>query len=236
MPPSPVKAALEDLLKMRRLQAEAPPLRGEERRLSGVRTGIDAVDDLLFGGFPRGQLSEIHGAPSSGRTALALALLAHATDAGSLVAWIDPGDRLDPASAHEAGAFLRRLFWLRGKRHDARGLPDAVAAAGTLTGSGLFEAIVLDLAGVPAAALRRLPGATWLRLQRLLESQPTAFVLLADAHVAQGPGGASLALSPAGPRFSGAPGPGRLLRALGTEVRAGRHAYRVAPLELIAPV
>jgi hypothetical protein len=232
MPASPVKAALEDLLKVRRLQSEAPPLRGETRG-GGVPTGVPAVDALLYGGFPRGHLSEIHGAPSSGRTALALALLAHVTQAGSLVAWIDPGDRLDPASAQEAGADLARLLWLRGRRDSARALPEAVSAAGTVTGSGLFEAIVLDLAGLPPAALRRLPGATWLRLQRLLEAQPSAFVLLADSHVAQGPGGAALALSPAGPRWSGAPGPGRLLRALGTEVRAGRHTQRTAPLEIV---
>src|SRR5687768_15277352 len=105
---SPIKTALEDLLKTRRLQAEAPPLRGEERRLGGVPTGIDPVDDFLYGGFPRGQLSEVQGAPSSGRTALALALAAHATRAGHLVAWVDPGDRLDPASAAEAGADLPR--------------------------------------------------------------------------------------------------------------------------------
>ena len=235
MTPSPVKAALEDLLKTRQLQREAPPLRGEIRG-SGVPTGVGAVDTLLYGGFPRGQLSEICGAPSSGRTALALALLAQVTQAGGLVAWIDPGDRLDPASAHEAGADLARLLWLRGRRDSARALPEAVSAAGTLTSSGLFEVIVLDLAGVPPSALRRLPGATWLRLQRLLEAQPSAFLLLADAHVAQSAGGAALALAPAGPRWSGAPGPGRLLRALGTEVRAGRHQQRTAPLEISAPV
>ena len=236
MPASAVKTALEDLLKTRRLQAEGPPLRGEERRLGGLPTGIHVVDALLHGGFMRGQLSEIHGAPSSGRTALALALLAHVTQAGSLAAWLDPGDRFDPASAQHAGADLARLLWLRGKSDSPRALPEAVSAAATLTGSGLFETIVLDVAGLPAAALRRLPGATWLRLQRLLEAQPTAFLLLADSHVAQSPGGASLALAPAGPRWSGAPGPGRLLRALDTEVHAGRHMQRRAPLELFAPL
>ena len=232
---SPVKTALEDLLKTRKLQAEAPPLRGQEPR-PGVPIGIDLVDDLLLGGFPRGQLSEMQGAPSSGRTALALALAARVTGRGHLVAWVDPGDRLDPASASEAGADLARLFWLRGPAGDPRALTAALSAVGTLLGSGLFEAIVLDLAGLSGALLRRLPLATWIRLQRALEGQPTALVLLADAHVAQGPGGASLVLQPAGPRWSGAPGPGRLLRALGTEVRAGRHLYRALPLELQAPV
>src|SRR5204863_322161 len=84
---------------------------------------------------------------------------------------------------------LTRLLWLRGegRARDARPLLSAVSAVGTLLGSGLFEAVVLDLAGVSAARRQRLPGATWIRLQRLVEDQPTALVLLADGHVAHGP-------------------------------------------------
>src|SRR6266487_5890199 len=68
---------------------------------------------------------------------------------------------------------------------------------------------------------RRLPGATWIRLQRTVEDAPTALVLLADRHVACGPGGVSLALAPAGPRWSGASGPGRLLSGLRAQATAG---------------
>jgi len=222
-----VKSALEDLLKARRLSADAPPLRGEDRRGRPLPTGVATVDAMLFGGFPRGQLSEVHGPASSGRTGLVLALLARSTGGGALAAFVDPDDRLDPSSAAAAGVALARLLWLRGQK----GLAEAVAAVGTLVGSGLFETVVLDLAGVPEAE-RRLPGATWIRLQRTVEDGPTALVLLADRHVACGPGGVSLALAPAGPRWSGASGPGRLLSGLRARATVGRHVLRRTDLLL----
>jgi len=234
---SATKSALEDLLRARRLQADAPPLRGEDRRRRPLPTGVATVDGLLGGGFPRGQLSEVHGPVSSGRTGLVFALLAHSTGRGALAAFVDPADRFDPASAAAGGADLTRLLWLRGPRGEGdepwgKRLPEAVAATGTLAGSGLFEVVVLDLAGVDEAERRRLPGTTWLRLQRTVEDTPTALVLIAGGHVAQGPGGISLGLAPAGPRWSGPPGPGRLLAGLGAQVAAGRHGPRRADILL----
>lgn len=217
-----LKAALEDLLRARRLAADAPPLRGEDRRLRPVPTGVAAIDAMLSGGFPRGRLSEVHGPASSGRTGLVLALVARSTRGGALAALVDPADRLDPASAAAAGVDLPRLLWLRGPR----ALAEAVSAVGTLAGSGLFEVVVLDLAGVPEAERRRLPGTTWIRLQRMVEDSPTVLLLLADGHVASGPGGVSLALAPAEPRWSGPPGPGRLLSGLAAPAAAGVHGLR----------
>src|SRR4051812_7064656 len=112
--PSALKAALEDLLKARRLQAEGPPLRGEDRRGTLIATGVPGLDEMLYGGLPRGQISEIHGPASSGRTGVAHAMVARATRAGALAAWIDPQDRLDPRSAGDAGIVLDRMLWLRG--------------------------------------------------------------------------------------------------------------------------
>ena len=230
-----LKDALEDLLRSRRLRADEPLLRGEDARGRALATGIAGLDELLLGGFPRGQISEVHGACSSGRTALVLALVARLTRAGSLVAWVDPGDRLDPGSAAAAGVHLARLLWLRGERRgrDTGALLPAVSAVGTLLGSGLFEAVVFDLAGIAAAARQRLPGTTWIRLQRLIEDQPSALVLIADGHVSHGPGGAALALKAAAPRWSGT-APARLLRGVGAEVREARRGLRGATVELQA--
>lgn len=213
---SPLKSALEDLLKAHRLQADAPPLRGE-RRLSPLPTGIGPVDELTGGGFPRGQVSEVHGPASSGRTAVALAALARALKRGALAAWVDPGDRFDPSSAAEAGVDLPRLLWLRGR---AGALGPAVSAAGTLLGSGLFELVVLDLAGTPAPP-GRLPHTTWLRLQRSVENVPCALILIADGHVAHGPAGVSLALARGQGAWAGS-GPGRLLTGVTVQARCGR--------------
>ena len=227
-----LKNSLEELLRARRLQAEAPPLRGVDRRLSPLAFGVAALDGLIAGGLPRGALSEIHGPASSGRTGLALALCARSTGRGALVSWVDPADRFDPPSAAEAGMDLERLLWLRGGR--TMGLARALSALGTVLGSGLFEAVVLDLASVAADELRRLPNTSWIRLQRTIEDSPTALLLLSGAHVACGPGGVSLALSPAQAEWSGAPGPGRLLRGLAGEARAGRHVSRPAAFRLEA--
>ena len=239
------KRALEELLRARRLQAEAPPLRGEDYRLRPIATGVAALDHILVGGFPRGEQSEIHGPASSGRTGVLLALLAHTTRAGALAALVDPLDRLDPASAAGAGSDLERLLWLRGApSHGASGaaggneprekaLASATAAVATLAGSGLFDVVALDLAGADAER-RRLPATTWLRLQRLVENGKTALVLVADAHVACSPGGRALALEPLGPRFSEPLGPARLLRALAARARAGRHGRDSAEIAFAA--
>ncbi len=98
------KRALEGLLRERRLQRDAPPLRGEDRRLRPLATGLAEVDALLDGGFPRGALSEIHGPGSSGRTGVVLGLLARTTGRGGIAALVDPLDRFDPSSAAVAGA------------------------------------------------------------------------------------------------------------------------------------
>lgn len=227
-----LKETLEELLRARRLQAEAPPLRGEDRRLQPLAFGVAALDGLIAGGLPRGALSEIHGPASSGRTGLALALCARSTGRGALVSWVDPADRFDPASAADAGMNLERLLWLRGGR--TVGLARALSALGTVLGSGLFEAVVLDLAGAAADELGRLPNTSWLRLSRMIEDSPTALLLLAAAHVACGPGGVSLALAPAQADWSGVAGPARLLRGLSGEARAGRHVPRPAPFRLDA--
>jgi len=244
------KRALEQLLRTRRLQAEAPPLRGEDQRRLPLATGVAELDALLDGGFPRGEQSEIYGPAASGRTGALLALVARTTGTGALAALVDPLDRLDPASARAAGVELSRLLWLRGpsprgsagwssgasggeEEPPAAALAEATAAVATLVGAGLFGVVALDLAGADRAR-RLLPASTWLRLGRLVENTATALVLLADGHVACSPGGRALALEPAGLRFSGPPGPARLLRTLAARARAGRHGLRTAELSFAA--
>ena len=234
--PAATKRELEALLRARRLQRDAPPLRGEDCRLRPLATGLADIDALLGGGLRRGQLSEWHGPASSGRTGLLLALLAQVTRRGALAALVDPLDAFDPVSAAASGADLARLLWLRGPRGAGEDAPpkavsEATVAVATLAGSGLFEVVDLDLVGA-GTALRALPATTWLRLQRLVEETPTALLVVADHHVACSSGGATLALEPAGVRWSGPPGPARLLRTLAARARVGPHGLRAANVEL----
>ena len=82
---------------------------------------IPLVDACLRGGLPRGQLSELTGACSSGRMTLLLRLMAAATRRGEIAALVDTHDRLDVASAAAAGVDLDRLLWIRGSGSGIRG-------------------------------------------------------------------------------------------------------------------
>ena len=111
------RADLESLLRTRQLDrtltTALPPLDpGTNPRLAP--SGIPALDARLGGGFPRGQLSELVGPRSSGRTSLLLQMLAAATARGELVALVDALDMFDVESAAAAGVDLARLLWIRG--------------------------------------------------------------------------------------------------------------------------
>jgi hypothetical protein len=160
---------------------------------------------------------------------VALSLLARASTAGVLVAWIDPADRFDPASAAACGAVARAAAVAA--RAPARGL--ALGRRDTASARGCSEAIVLDFAAAAPAELRRLPGSAWIRLQRRVACTRTA--LLAAGERARRDG--------AGRRARGAPGgaaalvghgPGRLLRGLDATLAAGRHAPARASFTLHA--
>lgn len=108
-------AVLEDALRVRKLDrtltSTIPPGKGDGQVAPAALSELDAS---LQGGLPRGQLSELVGPPSSGRTTLLLQMLAAATRRGEIVALVDTFDRLDLASVVAAGVDLDRLLWIRG--------------------------------------------------------------------------------------------------------------------------
>ena len=143
------------------------------RRLS---TGMPRVDAGLDGGIPCGRISELIGPLSSGKTAVALRLLAAATRAGEVVACVDSADALHPASLARAGADLARLLWVRP--------PSALVAvrcAELLLQAGGCAVVVLDLGTAPAQPLRRQ---VWPRLLHAAERSHTALVVVAPRRVA----------------------------------------------------
>jgi hypothetical protein len=150
----------------------------QQHREPRLATGLDAVDRLLGGGFPRGRLSEITGPLSSGRTSLAISLAAAATRAGEVVAWVDPADALDPASLAAAGVEEDRLLWVR-----PSGARDALRCTERLLLARGFALVVLDLTSGTRGT--RGEGRTvdarsssWLRLTRCASASATALVLL----------------------------------------------------------
>ncbi len=159
-------------------------------------TGVAAFDACLAGGLPRGQLSEIAGPCSSGRTTVLLHLVAAATRRGEIAAIVDTCDRLDVASAVAAGADLERVLWVRGDATGPaeRAVDRALKACTLVLQAGGFGVVALDLADVPLVALKRLPFTTWLRIQRIVEGRDTACVLVVPEPLARSAGGVTLAL------------------------------------------
>jgi hypothetical protein len=218
------RVALESLLRARKLDVtltSALPLPGPDRPDAWLPFGRSALDAALLGGLPRGQVSEIIGAASTGRTGLLLSLLAGATARGELVALVDALDRFDPKSAAAAGVVLDRLCWIRGDAAcETRPLLDAtwepsrpragqprqtplgrevsraIKALGLAVSSGVFGLVVLDVADVPVRQLKSLPFTTWLRLQRMIAGGDTACVLVAEQPLGRSAGGASIRLEP----------------------------------------
>jgi hypothetical protein len=143
-----------------------------------LRTAVPALDELLAGGLPRGQVVEMIGARSSGRFSAVLAALAAATFCGEAAALVDLGDGLDPQAAAALGVDLQRLLWLR-----PQGLKQALASAEIALGAG-FPLVVLDLGNPPLRGGRDTRGeAGWLRLARAAQAHGAALLIASPYRV-----------------------------------------------------
>jgi recombination protein RecA len=200
------RADLESLLRIRKLDStltSALPSDAVRDTFTVAATDVTPLDALLSGGFPRGQLSEIIGARSSGRTSLLLRALSAATARGELVALVDALDAFDVESACAARIELDRLLWIRGHVvanpglcHDLnqRAVDQAIKALTLVLQAGNFGLVVFDVAEAPREGIRRLPFTTWLRLQRMVEGTQTACVLVGTEPMARSSAGLTLRL------------------------------------------
>lgn len=148
----------------------APPIPRLQLRLG-------TLDVVLGGGLPRGQLSEIFGPSSCGKTALLYALLAAAISRGEVIALVDLADAFSPPAAAAAGIDLTRTLWVR-----PTSIRDALRCAELLLEANGFGAVALDLG--TATRGTRLGMGAWPRLARATQRSETAVVVLADEHVA----------------------------------------------------
>ncbi len=160
-------AALRESI--RKIAPAAVP--GARRAPGGLPTGFDDLDrQLRTGGFSRGRITEIVGAPSSGKMALALRAIAEQTRAGSLATLLDP--HVYPPAAAALGVDLARLLLVRPPSLSAK---DAVRAAEILARSRAFSliAIALPAGARPSAALAR-------RLRAAAQRTSAALLVIAD--------------------------------------------------------
>jgi len=208
------RADIETALRARKLDRTLTTALPREHRDEAALVAMDvpALDACLRGGLPRGQLSEIAGPSSSGRTTLAVQAIAASTRRGEIAALVDTFDRLDVASAAAAGVDLDRLLWIRGQSwgpasdfalratSDRSAGPDgainrALKALNLVLQARGFACVVLDLADAPPATLKRIPFTTWLRVQRVIEGSDTACLLVAPQPLARSAGGLTLLLA-----------------------------------------
>ena len=137
--------------------------------ISVIPTGAISFDAALgVGGFPRGRVVEIFGPESSGKTTVALQVVAEAQKAGGMAAFIDAEHALDPIYAKKLGVDVDNLLISQ---------PDygeqALEIAETLVSSRAFDVLVVDsvAALVPKAELEGEMGDSHMGLQARLMSQ-----------------------------------------------------------------
>ena len=190
-------------------------------------SGIPAIDALLKGGLPRGRLSEIAGPASSGRTSVALALLAHAARAGEVIAVVDAADAFDPTSAAAAGVPLERLLWARPPEPR-----EAVHCSQRLLETRGFALVVLDLQEQAHSRTQLpLPRSVWQRLARTTAATGTALLVLSPSRQTGSFAEVALEMRRRRAHFTGTPS---LLDSLEIEVCVARR--RDGPLQHTAPV
>ena len=137
--------------------------------ISVVSTGSLSLDSALgIGGFPRGRICEVYGPESSGKTTVALQVVAEAQKKGGMAAFIDVEHALDPAYARRLGVDVDNLLVSQ---------PDygeqALEIVNALVASGSIDVLVVDsvAALVPKAELDGEMGDSHMGVQARLMSQ-----------------------------------------------------------------
>jgi recombination protein RecA len=134
-----------------------------------ISTGAISIDAALgIGGVPRGRVVEIFGPESSGKTTLALHVIAEAQRASGMAAFIDAEHALDPEYARKLGVVVDNLLVSQPDSGE-----QALEIAEMLIRSGAIDVIVIDsvAALVPKAELEGEMGDSHMGLQARLMSQ-----------------------------------------------------------------
>jgi hypothetical protein len=167
-------APAASIIDLRKLLAERfpQPFTPPAPRLA---TGLSGIDETIGGGLPKSAITELSSSQVSAGSALLLyALLQNAQRDGYFLALVDGQDSFDPQPL--GNRRLRNLLWVRCTK-----ALEAIQAADLLLRDGNFPLIVLDLVLNAPADLRKIPQTSWYRLQRLVETAPTAFLVLTRA-------------------------------------------------------
>lgn len=139
------------------------------REISVIPTGSIALDIAIgIGGIPRGRITEVYGPESSGKSTLALHIVACAQKMGGIAAYIDAEHALDPSYAAKIGVNLDELMISQPDCGE-----DALNIAEMLARSNAIDVIVIDsvAALVPRSELEGEIGDSFMGLQARMMSQ-----------------------------------------------------------------
>ncbi|WP_300298764.1 recombinase RecA [Ferrovibrio sp.] len=137
--------------------------------IESISTGSLGLDIALgIGGLPRGRIIEVYGPESSGKTTIALHVVAEAQKKGGTCAFVDAEHALDPSYARKLGVNVGELLISQPDTGE-----QALEIADTLVRSGAIDVLVIDsvAALVPQAELEGEMGDTHVGLQARLMSQ-----------------------------------------------------------------
>ena len=143
--------------------------KGGSRQVPVISSGSIALDVALgVGGFPRGRVIEVFGPEASGKTSLALSVVAQAQKAGGVAAFVDAEHALDPTWAEVIGVNLDDLLISQPDTGE-----QALEIVETLVRSGAIDVIVIDsvAALVPRAEIEGEMGDAMIGVQARLMSQ-----------------------------------------------------------------
>lgn len=164
-----LKTALQQIEKQFGEGAIMPLGSGRTVKIEGIPTGCLSLDIALGGqGIPRGRIAEVFGPESSGKTTLALHVVAEAQKKGGIAAFVDAEHALDPAWAKKLGVELETLLVSQPSSGE-----EAMQITEMLIRSNAVDVIVIDsvAALIPKQELQGEIGDTHVGLQARLMSQ-----------------------------------------------------------------
>ena len=139
------------------------------QNIASIPTGILTLDAALgIGGVPRGRIVEIFGPESSGKTTVALHIVAQAQKAGGFCAFVDAEHALDPTYAALLGVNIQDLYISQPDTGE-----QALEVTEALVRSGAIDVVVIDsvAALVPRQEIEGVMGDSFVGLQARMMSQ-----------------------------------------------------------------
>jgi hypothetical protein len=155
------------IIELRKILAERYPQQMGARSLC-IPTGWAPLDTLLGGGLPKGAITQLLIPNISAGGAIVLHEIIEAMqDLSQYVALIDSIDCFEPVADHPL------LLWIR-----CHNLLQALKATDLILRDGNLPLIILDFKENPNKELRKIPGSTWYRFQRIIEENKSTMLTI----------------------------------------------------------